>query len=288
MVEVPNNLTLSHTVDEARSLFRKELWSQVSSHMGKQRQNNGTTKEENGMIFLKRVNWNVVQNTQRFIHNEADISAPALLHHPFAVVMVWLPLEESVNGVFDSEFLDKCVKGGSIYGTIHDNTQVVVQLFFSGLKKKSEKDDQSDQGVGIMIVDSTCAGYGYNIPNEKLAVRCVQRLMDLAIQKKIGNFVTMIPYSDRSKYDQNLYAMYITSSCASKTATLQTLEDSSGVTQHGERIRPCKRTSRPSRIINNLRFLMNIVRPECGVLLHGLLLDEVNTLDEFRRVVMDV
>ena len=282
MVGVEFGLSLSYVVNEARNLFRKELWVQV----GKQRQNNVMDKED-GVSYLKICNWNLVKNTQKFIQNEADITAPALVHHPFAVVMVWIPMEEGANGVFDNDFIDKCVRGGAIYGTIHETTNVVIQLFFSGLKKQNEKDDQSDQGVGIVIVDSTGAGYGYNVANEKLGIRCVERLMDLSRQKKFW-FVKMVPYSNRSKYDQNLYAMYITSSCASKTATLQTLDDSSGVTQHEDRTRPCKRTSRPNRIIINMKFIMSIVRPECGIVLHDLLLDEVNSLDAIRRIVMEV
>jgi hypothetical protein len=117
--------------------------------------------------------------------------------------------------------------------------------------------------------------------------------MEGTLQKKFGKMEMMVPYSDRSKYANNLYAMFITCTCASKTATLEPVDgvdgmDSSAMTHRADKIRPCKRTSRPSRIINNLMFLMSMVRPDTGVVLDEMLLDEINTLDAFRRIVMDV
>jgi hypothetical protein len=295
MVEIPTGLCLSYIVNKSRVLFRKCVWEKVASQI-----NNNSISEYDGLSALKRCNWNFVQNTQKFIQNPEDLMAPALVFHPFAVVMIWIHIEETENGEFSTDFVKECVRGGSIYGSIHETTHVVVQLFYSGLNtlkdKESTLDPESNHAVGIVLVDSKCHGYAYNLPvgpYKDLGVRCVELLMEGTLQKKFGKMEMMVPYSDRSKYANNLYAMFITCTCASKTATLETVDgmdgmDSSGMTHRADKIRPCKRTSRPSRIINNLMFLMSMVRPDTGVVLDEILLDEINTLDAFRRIVMDV
>ena len=223
--------------------------------------------------------------------------APELVFHPFAVVMIWIHIEETENGELSTDFVKQCVRGGKIYGCIHETTHIVVQLFYSGLNTFKDKENtlhaDSNHAVGIVLVDSNCHGYAYNLPvgpYKNMGVRCVELLMEVALQKKFAKMEIMIPYSDRSKYANNLYAMFITCACASKTATLETVDgmDSSGMTNHPDKIRPCKKTSRPSRIISNLMFLMSMVRPDTGVVLDEILLDEINTLDAFRRIVMDV
>ena len=123
MVEVPIGLSLSYIVNEARNLFRKCVWLQVGSQL-KHRQKNVTVEDE-GMSYLKICNWNLVQNSKTCIMNQADITAPALVHHPFAVVMIWIPIEETEeNGGFSNDFVEKCIRSGQIYESIHENTQL--------------------------------------------------------------------------------------------------------------------------------------------------------------------
>ena len=186
---------------------------------------NHVSDEVDALAALKRCNWNMVINTQKFINNDADISTPALVFHPLAVVMIWIDVGDE-KAEFSDAFVNSCVRGGSIYGTIGLKTHIVVQLFFSGLSKRNNKDStrepKVDHGVGIIIVDANCDGYVYNMPPgqyEKLGVCCAERLMEFSLKTKITNMVKMVPFSERSKYDEYLYAMFKTIQLESQIIT---------------------------------------------------------------------
>jgi len=197
------SLDLCEIITDSRNLFRKKLWTQFAEMKSRSLNN-----EEDGL--LERVNWNLVKQTQKFFINEADVLLPAVAFHPLAIVMISVDVEQGMNANWSNSFVEKCVRGGSIYGSIGVTTLVVVQLFFSGLRKvskESTRGSQVDDGVGIIIVDGKCNGWSYNLPtgqSGKLGVRCVENMMKVAVDKDLKEVVNMVSYSEKSQYDNNL------------------------------------------------------------------------------------
>ena len=274
-------------------------------------------KDGDGFAGLKRANWNMVSNSKDSISAAGYIAPNPDEFSPIAVVMIYidvsvteLPLKE-----WSEQFIDDCVRNGCIYGKIGEKTHVVVQLFFTGIKSSSfytssisndtllgQDDRVSDvnDAVGVVIIDSLGTGYSYNIPTnhcQHLAFRSVSRLMDIAVGKPPTMVMKVVNHTRRSKYDDYLYAMFITSSCAAETTILGIQRLSPPVVGNKggrkgqsdlEMCRPSSRVARPTRVIANLRFLMFLSTSTKTGVTDDLLLDERNTLDSFRSMVMDI
>jgi hypothetical protein len=113
-----------------------------------------------------------------------------------------------------------------------------------------------------------------------------------------------------------MYAIFLTSSCASETATVKILNhDALGnasvdnaSSAHSSTLRrsyarSCKKrenlcdlgvckpsgsAARPTRVIANLRFLMFLTQPCSDGIVEEMLLDELNNFDVFRKIVMEI
>jgi hypothetical protein len=269
----------------------------------------------------------MVSNAKKSVWDAAHISTPVDEFSPFAVVMISidLSLEEHEEKTFSDEFIEKCVRDGSIYGKIGIKTHIVVQIFFTGLRSSlgssvpicntgvqgAIRESGVNDAVGTIMIDSIGVGYVYNVPPnhcEGLAYRCVSRLMNVAIETKPAKFIKMIHYIPRSRHDDYMYTMFLTASCASESAMCAIMaymstsgsaikrewfSPSVGYQEDRKRCtslamcRPSKAIARPSRVISNLRFLVFLLNQSNSVV-DDLLLDERNSLDSFRRIVMDI
>jgi len=99
--------------------------------------------------------------------------------------------------------------------------------------------------------------------------------------------VKVLGYKPRPPCDDNLYA--ITASCAFESMTISPAESDEYHQYKALSIcRPSQGRARPARVISNLRFMMFISSAKCRLLVENLLLDELNTLDVFRRTVFEV
>ena len=320
MVELLSGLDLSYIARYSRTLFRKCTWLKVGALISSSRANVNKSHENilndnDGLLALQRANWNLVSNATESITAATCISYNTDTFSPIAIVMISIDMstEEQPVGPWSDNFIDTCVRKGSMYGKIGINTHVVVQFFFTNMKSKiqlkTESDplslsmsDGSDDGVydnggaalGIIMVDAVGMGYAYNIPEthcENLAFRCVSRLMDIAVKVKPSIINKVINYTPRSKYDDCMYAMFLTSACASETALCRIMDCSTVSGQAKSNLvscRPSSRTARPTRVIANLRFLMLLTNPMSRGIIEDLLLDEINVFDGFRKMVMDI
>jgi len=304
MVEVLSGLDLSYIVRQSRTLFRKSTWFKVAALLSSSKtQAENVLDDSNGFRALKRANWNLVSNSKKAVWNAANISDPLDDFSAFAVVMISIDatLEEHEKTIFSDEFIKKCVRDGSIYGKIGNKTHIVVQIFFTGIRSsvpicntgvEEEIRESVNEAVSTIMIDSIGIGFSYNLPTnhaEGLAYRCVSRLMDVAIETKPAKFIKMIPYTPRSKHNDYMFSLFLTSSCASESTMSVIMgfqEDRKGSTSLAM-CRPSKAISRPSRVISNLRFLVFLSNQSNSVV-DDLLLDERNSLDSFRRIVMDV
>ena len=276
---------LSYVARYSRLLFKKKTWLKVGALIS-----SCQSKSENSKVFdhsdalggLKRANWNMVSNTRDSIGVSTS---------PLAIVILQIDMSGHVGG-FSTVFIDECLRKGSIYGSIEEKTHVVVQLFFTNIgteliKVRSCDTETTDQceatelsTVGTVMVDSTGVSYSYNLPVEceQIAFECVGRLMVASVNSKPSIMLKMTSFDKRSRYDDYVYAMFLASVCAYQTSLRCKLVD----------CRPSKEVARPSRVITNLRFLMLLSSPVARNVVDDLLLDELNVLDVFRRVVMDI
>ena len=276
---------LSHVARYSRILFKKKTWLKVGALISSCQSNSVKSKvfdHSDALGGLKRANWNMVSHTRESI---------GMATSPLAIVMIQIDMSEKTDG-FSTVFVDECLRKGSIYGTIEEKTHVVVQLFFTNIDAKSttsrecdtETTDQDEatelSTVCTVMVDSTGVSYSYNLPVEceQIAFECVGRLMRASVNSRPSIMLKMTSFSKRSRYDDLVYAMFLASVCASETSLGSKLVD----------CRPSKEVARPTRVITNLKFLMILSSPVARNVVDDLLLDELNILDVFRRVVMDI
>lgn len=129
------------------------------------------------------------------------------------------------------------------------------------------------------------------------------------MKKKPSIMIRVVGFSARSNYDNYMYAMFLTSSCASETimcnlpnrdSPKKEYTSSSYRRSHSgssQKIRkacgiymckPSAESARPARVITNLRFMMLLSHPSSDFVLDEMLLDEINILDTFKRNVMEI
>jgi hypothetical protein len=265
--------------------------------------------------------------------SHGGISASA--YCPVCVVMFHVdmtPTTEHTRKGWSDTTIAEIVTKGVIYGAIKENTHIAVQIFFKGLRLGSgllsdpsvstdladakETDYMLDEAVAIVLVDKSAIAYCYNIPSDdydkapigmtSVSQRLVARLLFVSTGQTMKQMVKMVGFKPRSPYDDNLYAMYITASCAFESTTRAFYASAAATaaaaaagqtcccnaidhyyTDIGS-CRPSQRRARPSRAISNLRFIMFMSSAKCCGLVEGLLLDELNTLDAFRRTAFRV
>ena len=304
--------------------------------------NDTVLKDADGLSALQRSNWNSVVSTKTLIDSATKMEKPMGLS-PFVVVMLSMDLstKQQTMNTWSDDFVNKCVRNGRIYGEIGANTHVVVQIVFKNvassslpitstphpkanakmnLKSTSKGTWGADTGTGcdttnlkdvvcVVMVDSAGIAYSYNIPSghcQELVFRCVSRLMQVALKTTPSMMIQVVGYDARSIYDDYMYAIFLTSSCASETAAIKILNHdslSNASTFGRSYARPLKKkedvcdlgvckpsgsSARPTRVIANLRFLMLLTRPCSGGIVEELLLDERNNFDVFRRIVMEI
>ena len=307
MVQILSGLDLSYVIRQSRTLFRKSIWLKVGAFLSSSKtQADNILDDSNGFRALKRCNWNLVSNSKQSVWNAAHISTPVDDFSAFAVVMISIDatLEENEETTFSDDFIKKCVRDGSIYGKIGNKTHIVVQIFFTGIRsslgssvpicntEEAIRASGVNDAVTTIMIDSFGVGYVYNLPTnhcEGLAYRCVARLMDVAIETKPAKFIKMISYTPRSKHDDYMFSLFLTGSCASEStmSAIMGYQDDRKRCTSLAICRPSKAIARPSRVISNLRFLVFLSNQSNSVV-DDLLLDERNSLDSFRRIVMDV
>jgi hypothetical protein len=305
MVGLLSGLDLWYISKHSRALFRKSVWSQVAGLLSRDDNGLNNVQKEVGWLgvhaiqedsdatnALKRSNWNTVRSATECVI-AASISHRTTPPNPVAVVII--KIDASSKNVqptgWSDKFVNDIVRRGSIYGNIDETTHVVVQILFKGVKTSADSGGDGDDVVGVMIVDRMGVAYSYNIPDQacdQLAFRCVSHLLDVSMQSTLSTVVTVINYTPRSLYDNCMYAIFLTSACAA--ASTQAVINAASVSIGDSALSDCRpsgRSSRPTRVIANLRFLMLLTKPVSYKVVDGLLLDEKNTLDSFKRSVME-
>ena len=305
---------IAFIIKNTRKLFRKSVWLEVAAMVTASTGNSSNVKprvvqdenEKEGWDALKRTNWNLVQAAEEEVFNSKPISVKTERTHPLAVVMLEIDLTiKDENYVFwEDSFVEDVVRHGRIYGRIEKKTHIIVQVKFTGLKSAEmhipystdeDKDiaETGDQTICVMILDSDGLVFFYNVPGgaaEQLASRCATQLLQVATSRTTSTINIVTPNTQRSLYDDCLYAIFITSACAFETTRYAVNSNSTpsniwrGVLSSCV---PSSRNARPTRVVANMRFLMLLSSERCGDIAKDLLLDERNTLDMFWKTVME-
>ena len=284
MIDNLSSLDVGNIVKNSRVLFTKSTWLKVGALISSC--NRDSVCDKDGLMALKRTNWNLVTNTRQ----PSGVAAPV----PISIVMITIDMSKRSKLVdeWSDKFIDTCVQEGSIYGSIKFDTHVVIQLFFTNIGADYDVPLGGLSAVGCVVVSGSGVCYSYNLPTgdcEKIAFRCVTHLMNSSINSKPSIMLRMTDHFKRSTYEDCLYMMFITASCASGTSTGAIVKYASKrSTTCLVKCIPGKEDARPTRIISNMRFLMFISSPLAKDVVSDLLLDEINVLDMFRRVVMDI
>jgi hypothetical protein len=192
----------------------------------------------------------------------------------------------SPNIGWSDDFINGIVEKSVQYGVINRGTHVIIQIFFEGLCQTPN----FNRAISVIIIDDTSMGYCYNVPRgdcEHVAFRCVTRLLQSTIGCMPSIFNNVVNYNARDPYDDCLYAMFITAACSTET-TNSKIKNIKAPCSDLINCRPSARSARATRVVANMRFLMLLCQPMCGSIVDGLLLDERNTLDEFRSVTTNV
>ncbi|KAJ1465001.1 hypothetical protein T484DRAFT_1757698 [Baffinella frigidus] len=266
----------------ARSLFRSEVWHRVGSLLA----NEAGPNADNYDSFT------ALQYTN---HNSTSVVADGC---PSLVSVVMLEINPGIppkpHTKWSAEAIDTTIQRCAKYGEIDKDTHIIVQLFFKGLmnKKGAGACWPVDEAVGVILMSAKGMLYTYNVPGgvpEQLAFRVVSRLLSITTGNLPCGAFRIINYRPRTSSDDNLYAIFLTSSTTTESRK-QALKDA-GTDIEVEAAdlstcRPSTRCCRPTRVIGNLRFLMLLCKPFCEDVESDLLLDETNTLDTFRRLTL--
>ena len=314
-----------------------------TSHNDKAARSDMILKDVDGLSALQRSNWNSVVGTKNAIYAARNMEAKPDTFSPMAVVMICIDMSVQQSDICSDDFIQKCVREGRIYGTIGTDTNVIVQVHFKNvtmpslplssttrlstnlkINRKTMSETTVDKASGsscdaskfkdflcVVMIDAAGIGYSYNLPSnhcEQLVFRCVSRLMDVALGKKPSMMIRVVDHVFRSNYDDFMYAIFLTSSCASETTTLKNLNQdvsmkmstfsphrrsygSSNNHNKAGGIRDCKpsaESAAPTKVISNLRFLMHLSQSTSSSVCDEMLLDEINILDAFKKNVMEI
>jgi hypothetical protein len=237
---------------------------------------------------LQNTNWCAVHTAHQVLVAATCTSTPAKIPNPICVVMlrVNIACRPSAHIGWSNEFINDIVQKSVKYGTIHHNTHVIVQIFFDGLCQTPHV----KKALCVIVIDSIGMGYCYNVPRgdcEHIAFRCVTRILQLATGCVPSILNSVVCYSPRTPYDDCLYAMYITAACSTEH-TKSMIRNIKTPCSDLISCRPSAKSARPTRIVANMRLLMLLCQPICTDIVDGLLLDEINILDEFRLIALNV
>ena len=280
------------------------------------------TKRSDAFDALRATNYNVVERARTAAASVSIPDTIRL--YPVCIVMIHInmaysshsavkgvPRDHSLEGVpahesdtswsiprvdWSDDAITDIIENSTMYGKINPRTRVVVQIRFTGLlchgldtdtttngttytdgtatgtaNVGSMKRATSDEAIAVVVSDQVGMAYSYNLPGNtigSIASRCVSRLLWSSTGHQPSMIIHAVKYQPRCSYDGCLYALYITAGCA---------EEGIGRCE-------CLRVDRPTRVIANLRFLMLLKGNKGAGIAAGLLLDECNTLDSFRRV----
>ncbi|KAJ1464158.1 hypothetical protein T484DRAFT_1758308 [Baffinella frigidus] len=301
---------LAHICRHARWLFRPNVWISVGKLLAVNDLNAGDRKlddapktpEDSGKIddlymhavvdvfdaykALQNTNWCAVHIGNKIFIEATCISTVSAPPNPVCVVMMridvkYKPLAQSG---WSDEFIDEIVQKSVRYGIVQKGTHLIIQIFFEGLCQTPF----FNKALGIIIIDDAGMGYCYNIPPgdcQHVAFRCVTRLLLLTTGTVPSILNNVVNYVGRTPYDDCLYAMFITATCATESANSKIKYIRSPCSDLIN-CRPSARSARPTRIVSNMRFLMLLCQPMCGDVVGELLLDETNTLDTFRSIAV--
>ena len=136
MVQVLTGLDLSYIARYSRVLFCKSTWLKVGALLSTcrvdvKKDDKLHLNDADGFLALQRANWNMVLKTKESISTNAHISKNPDAFSPIAIIMVAIDMStnhKSTDGWSDN-FVDGCVRKGTIYGNIGIKTHVVVQFF---------------------------------------------------------------------------------------------------------------------------------------------------------------
>lgn len=267
---------------------------------------------------LKHTNYNMVQHAkqvqaERCFGGDADVSCPV------AVIMLYVNVsarETAVPREWSDADITSIISSATVFGNVRASTHMIVQIHYTGVddnsgpsppsalpgRKGGVQPQQNQQqrpqrvalpvgeALAVVITDRAGMAYCYNMPGghcEDVGSRCVTKLLQMTVNVTPSTFLKVVNYRPRSSYDDNLYALYLTAACAAES-TSSAARHPGGARSDLASCRPSARCARPSRIVANLRFLMSLCHTESSSVEAELLLDEKNTLDAFKRLIMDV
>jgi hypothetical protein len=287
--------TLSGICTNARWTFRKSVWlsaaklalenSQTGMHSDKG--NNGGDIHDSSRVdrdkafqLLEYANWNIVQEAYHTVSSSPRASCDTIVLSPVCVVMLHVDMNNASGLTWSEKFIETIVRDGAIYGTVDTYTHIVIQIFFKRIG--------ADETVSVIVADKGGMAYCYNLPGgdcQQLALRLVSTVLHLVVGAQVSMLHKIVPYQQRTYYDDCLFVMFITASCAT-ASSLSAIQNANAPILDLGNCRPSVRHVRPTRIIANLRFLMFLCNPTSRTIVDDLLLDEVNILDSFRALVI--
>lgn len=302
-----NSQDLAYICINTRWLFRKSVWLASTTTVpnietvvgsggcqypsGK----DGSVQTDRARAFgvLKYSNWNIVQDAHSTVTTALHALSFTAVPNPVCVVMLDIDMSEKpAVGAWSDASIQQLIRNGTMYGTVGIHTHIIVQIFFKGIPYgySRGRSTSTHETVSTVIVDSAGVEYCYNLPEddcEQVALRCVSTILQLATGVKPSSMYKVVPFQRRTYYEDCLYAIFITASCAT-ASSLCAIKHADDPDSGLFKCRPSSRCARPTRIIPNLRFLMFLCKPTSHSIVEGLLLDEVNTLDAFRNTVIDM
>lgn len=263
----------------ARSLFRPEVWFQVGSLLA-----NAPGLDATNTDSFKALHYTNNYSTTRVVAEDR----PSLVSVVMLDINPGFPPRPYTN--WSDGAIDKTVQRCSKYGEIQKHTHIVVQIFFKGMfnKKRTGGCLSTDEAVGVILMSAKGVVYTYNVPGglyEQLAYRVVSRLLLVTTGTFPHGVVNVINYKPRHAFDDHLYALFLTSATATESRKQALKNNGTGIEIEAADLstcRPSMRCCRPTRVIDNLRFLILLCKPLCAEVEKNLMLDETNTLDTFR------
>ena len=277
---------------------------------------------------LKYTNYNMVQHakqvqSERCFGGDAAVPCPVAVIMLYVNVSA---RETAVPGEWSDADITSIISSATVFGHVSASTHMIVQIHYTGVddtswpsppstlpgrkggvqpqqnqqqqQQQQQQQHQKPHGaalpvgeaLAVVITDRAGMAYCYNMPGghcEDVGSRCVTKLLQMTVNVTPSTFLKVVNHRPRSCYDDNLYALYLTAACAAES-TSSAARHPGGARSDLASCRPSARCARPSRIVANLRFLMGLCHTESSSVEAELLLDEKNTLDAFKRLIMDV
>jgi len=318
----PQQQHLAYICRNTRWLFRTSVWFDVSCLLSSsEAPGTGSTRSActkhnhvelpvqldtaDAVAALKHTNWNIVERAKQVARGGSSNADDNTVNLRCPVAVVMLSIDASVPHAPEQAWSDRYAKSimgnGVIYGTVEEHTRIIVQIRYVGLLNSSvpaalKKGAYEapplprDEAIAVLVLDGAGTVYSYNMPEgvcERIALKCVSHLLKMTTAAAAPALSKVFSYRPRNPCDDNLYALYITAACTREEGVGDCARGTGQKRRNNLTIcRASARCERPTRIISNLRFLMCLCKTDCAPVLAGLLLDETNTFDEFKRTVL--